>query len=219
MVIKSIMTEFTLDAYSLIFSEHAMAKNLEHSNKILISASVLPDLDINSSPILFQLKNKDTIIHCGMHEYVDSPGLCFVPHRYLTILGSNIGTPITVSQITDIPDGTFLKIKPFETAFIHLSNPKTVLENYISSRYPVLSQGEIITIQYLDHEYEIEIVECQPNPIIKTINCDINLEFEEPYDYVEEEKTMIADDGPPSISPEISSDPRFPGIGRLLGSS
>ena len=213
------MTEFTLNAYSMVFSDHAMAKKLEHSNKILISASVLPDLDINNSPVLFKLENNGTIIHCGMHEYVDSPGLCFVPHRYLTILRCPIGSPIKVSQVTDISDGTFIKIKPFETAFIRLADPKAILEKYISSSYPVLSQGEIITIKYLDYQYEIEIVECQPNPIIKTINCDINLEFEKPYDYVEEEITAAAvENAPPSLSPK-GSDPRFPGIGRRLGTS
>ena len=206
------MTEFTLNAYSLVFSEHIQASRLEYGNKILISASVLPDLDISDGPILFKLENADKFVYTAMHEYVDSPGLCFLPHRLLCSLGVADGDSITVSQAKDLPTGEFLKIKPFETAFIELVDPKAILEKFISSNYPILSQGEIIVIKYLDNEYHIEITECKPNTTIQTLNCDINLEFEQPYDY----KEVVVPD--PAIEESKSiPDPRFPGIGRKLG--
>ena len=84
------MATFTLNAYSLIFSEHIQSKRLEYGNKILISASVLPDLDISDGPILFKLENGDKFVYTAMHEYVDSPGLCFLPHRLLCSLGVSV---------------------------------------------------------------------------------------------------------------------------------
>ena len=209
------MSTFTLNAYSLVFSEHLQAKRLEYSNKILISASVLPDLNISDGPILFKLENGDKFVYTAMHEYVDSPGLCFLPHRILNCLNIADGDTITVKQAKDIPTGEFLKIKPFETAFIGLENPKVVLEKIISINYPILSQGEIIIIKYLDATYHIEVIECKPNPIIQTLNCDIILEFEKPYDYVEEFPIPTE-----AVIPEVEMppDPRFPGVGRKLGS-
>ena len=92
-----------------------------------------------------------------------------------------------------------MKIKPFETAFTELADPRAILEKMISTNYPVLSQGEIIAIKYLDQEYHIEIVECKPGPVIQALNCDINLEFDTPYDYVEKpveevEEEIVIDD-------------------------
>ena len=40
--------EFTLNAYSMVFSEHNMANKLEYGNKILLPSSMLPDLDIEN---------------------------------------------------------------------------------------------------------------------------------------------------------------------------
>lgn len=207
------MTEFTLNAYSLVFSNHIQAKRLEYGNKILISSSVLPDLDLSAGPTIFKFKNNDKAVFTAMHEYVDNPGLCFLPHRLLGCLGVADGDVVTVTQAKDIPTGEFLKIKPFETAFTELADPRAILEKMISTNYPVLSQGEIIAIKYLDQEYHIEIVECKPGPVIQALNCDINLEFDTPYDYVEkpveEVEEIVINDEP--------QDPRFPGIGRRLG--
>jgi len=209
------MSDLTLDAYSMVFSDHIQAKILEHGNKILISSSVLPYIDLSAGPTLFKLENGDNIVYTAMHEYVDNPGLCFMPHRILNRLCMSDGDSITVSQAKDVPTGEFLKIKPFETAFIELGDPKAVLEKFISTSYPILSQGEIIVIKDLDNEYHIEIMECKPNTTIQTLNCDINLEFEEPYDYVEE--VVLPEET--TEESKSYSDPRFPGIGRKLGTA
>ena len=60
------MTEFTLNAYSLVFSNHIQAKRLEYGNKILISSSVLPDLDLSAGPTIFKFKNNDKAIFTAM---------------------------------------------------------------------------------------------------------------------------------------------------------
>lgn len=207
------MTEFTLNAYSMIFSEHPMSEPLNKSNKILISSTVLPDIDMNNGTVLFELKTNDGKYYCGMHEYIDAPGLCFVPHKYITSLTEP--TSVKIKQILDIPKGDFIKIKPFKTEFIEFPDPKSILEKEIVKNYPVLTKGEIIIITTNNTEYAIEIIETSPSEVIKTIDCDIKLEFEQPYDYVEKVS-------PPKTKAKNikvkESDPRFPGIGRRLGS-
>ena len=219
--------EFTLNAYSMVFSEHNMANKLEYGNKILLPSSMLPDLDIENGTVYFSVMNPRNCkeIFVGVHEYNDSPGICFLPHAMIERLHLN-DEPAIIKQIKDVESGTYIKIKPYEKAFIELEDPKAILERFISKNYPILSKNEVIIIKYLDIEYHIEVVECNPAHTIQTTNCDINVDFEKPLDMIEEERIP----SPPAVQNTIVSQElnefrtmdnlqRFPGIGRRLGSS
>ena len=83
-----------------------------------------------------------------------------------------------------------MKLRPHETEFINLSNPKAILEKIMSLDYPVVSQGQTIELNYkdLDRRYLIDIVETNPAEIISIVNTDINIDFDQPLDYVEPPK-------------------------------
>ena len=225
--------EFTLNAYSMVFSEHNMANKLEYGNKILLPSSMLPDLDIENGTVYFSVMNPRNCkeIFVGVHEYNDSPGICFLPHAMIERLHLNDGEPAIIKQIKDVESGTYIKIKPYEKAFIELEDPKAILERFISENYPILSKNEVIIIKYLDIEYHIEVVECNPAHTIQTTNCDINVDSEKPLDMIEEEsKVEERIPSPPAVQNTIVSQElnefrtmdnlqRFPGIGRRLGSS
>jgi len=57
----------------------------------------------------------------------------------------------------------------------------------MSKDYPVVSQGQTIELNYedLNCRYRIDIVETKPTEIISIINTDINIDFDQPLDYVE----------------------------------
>lgn len=225
--------EFTLNAYSMVFSEHNMANKLEYGNKILLPSSMLPDLDIENGTVYFSVMNPRNCkeIFVGVHEYNDSPGICFLPHAMIERLHLNDGEPAIIKQIKDVEPGTYIKIKPYEKAFIELEDPKAILERFISENYPILSKNEVIIIKYLDIEYHIEVIECNPSHTIQTTNCDINVDFEKPLDMIEEEsKVEERIPSPPTVQNTVVSQElnefrtmdnlqRFPGIGRRLGSS
>ena len=132
---------FTLTSYGLIFSEHALLEELENSNKTLLPAACIPDLDLDAGTTYVQIKNKSNkqSIVCAVHEYTESPGIIFIPSRLMNSIGLDAGDEVLVTQKTNIPKGEYIKIKPFETAFIELSNPKVVLEKCISENYRILS--------------------------------------------------------------------------------
>ena len=181
---------FNLAAYELIFSDHALTNELEHSNKTLIPAACIPDLNLDAGTTYIEIINpniNDKIAVCSVHEYTETPGIIFIPSRIMQTLGINASENIKVNQKIDIPKGEFIKIKPYEKAFIELSDPKAVLERHISQFYPVLSKGELISIKFAGKEHQIEIVETRPENVIQTTNCDINLEFARPYDMGPEE--------------------------------
>ena len=230
--------EFTLNAYSMIFSDHNMVKQLEYGNKILLPSSILPDLDIDNGTVYFSVMNPRNCkeIFVGVHEYNDSPGICFLPHAMLERLNLNDGEAAIIKQIKNVPLGAYIKIKPFEKAFIELTDPKAVLERYISRNYPILSQGEVMIINHADTQYHIEVVECKPEKTIQTTNCDINVDFEKPVDMVEEEEKVVEEripSPPPQQNTIVRRSPskqeqlesfrtkedlvRFPGVGRRLG--
>ena len=218
---------FNLTAYGLIFSEHSLQNELENSNKTLLPAACIPDLDLESGTTYVEIINPSNQkkIVCAVHEYTESPGIIFIPSKLMNSIDLDAGYRVEVNQKTDIEKGEFIKIKPFQKAFIELADPKVILEKYISQYYPILSQGEIITINYNNHEYNIEVTETRPNKVIQTTNCDINVDFERPVDMVDEPMTETK-------QPESKRDQnvsqykrtkedlkRFPGKGYVLGRS
>lgn len=172
------MTAFPMDA-----SNHALTNKLDFSNKILISSTVLPEIDFDCGTTYFRITNANTRIDviCAMHEYIDIPGVCFLPRKIMERLGIRFGDMVSVCQFKEAVDGTHMKIKPHQKKFIELDDPRSILEMIISEQFPILSVGDVIAIKYREHVYSIEIVTCN-SKTIRTTNCDINLEFDRPLD-------------------------------------
>lgn len=226
---------FNLSAYGLIFSEHVLMNELENSNKTLLPAACIPDLDLEAGITYLEVSSdiNDKKSVCAVHEYTESPGIIFMPARIMNAIGIDAGDNVKVVQKKDIPSGEYIKIRPFQKAFIQISNPKVVLEKHISQYYPILTQGEVINIQYNDIDYQIEIVETKPATSIQTTNCDINLDFDRPVDMEEvckhetkqemkDENKVISRRTPPHEYQHKRSKEdmrRFPGKGYRLGSS
>ena len=86
--------------------------------------------------------------------------------------------------ITNLPlkKATEITIRPYETRFTLLSNPKAVLEQALT-HYACLSKGDTITIQYNGESFDFDIVDCKPAPEVGIIDTDIKIDFEEPKDY------------------------------------
>ena len=59
----------------------------------------------------------------------------------------DFGSTVSVRQHT-CPTGSKIYLKPEETAFVQLDDPKTILEESINKHYPVLSTDDDIYILY-----------------------------------------------------------------------
>ena len=183
---------FNLRAYGLIFSEHSLTSELENSNKTLLPAACIPDLDLDAGTTYLEIKNleNDKTVICAVHEYTESPGIIFIPSGIMNNINLHDGNNVIVTQRTNISKGEYIKIKPMKKAFIDLPNPKAILERHISQFYPILSENEIITIKHNNDLYHIQIVETKPNKVIQTTDCDINLDFDRPADMPEETEAV-----------------------------
>ena len=221
-------TELMCFSYACSTCDEELVNKLKHTNKLLLPSSVLYSLqeenDEFDSPLFFRLKNKSNEFYqeCGVHEFSAPPGVIHAPYYVMNNLGINEGDMVNI-ELVNPPEGSFIKIRPHKTEFIELPNPKTTLEQILSRDYQVLSEGH--TIQLYDTEsdkvYEIDIVETRPESIIKIVDINLEVDFEQPLDYVEPVKEEIRD-----VSSNLNDYSqmnydmtRFPGKGYRLGSS
>ena len=97
----------------------------------------------------------------------------------------NEGDKVNLRAITLNP-GTFIKIQQQETEFINIPKPKNVLE-YNLRNYFCVTEGDTISVKFSNKYYKIDILECKPNKAIRTLNCDLVVDFASPKDYKEPE--------------------------------
>ena len=222
--------------------------NMNCTNKIRLPPSVLKHLmeDVGEKslefPLFFSVKNTHTMYSntCAVHEFSSPEGVCNLPFHIMQDLSVNEGDNIEI-QLVCLVNGSFIKLRPHKTKFIDLTNPKAVLEKYMSLDYPVVTKGHTILINYKDigEQFYIDIVDCEPADTIKIINTDVNVDFDTPCDYVEPpkikttspentlkpvvaENTKIEFNRKPSLNDFRKTNSNtfvpFSGIGRKLGS-
>uniref|UniRef100_A0AC35TU61 NPL domain-containing protein n=1 Tax=Rhabditophanes sp. KR3021 TaxID=114890 RepID=A0AC35TU61_9BILA len=108
------------------------------------------------------------------------------------------GETIKISYV-QLPKATYAKFKPQSVRFLDLTDPKVVLATELA-KYVTFSQGDIFTFFYSEEEYAVEVTELKPAKACCVADCDLNVEFEAPTDYVE----------PVKINTEMPKAPELP---------
>ena len=201
----SYSTELLCFSYACSSISEELRQRLKFSGKVLLPPSILHDvnsIDGITFPLFFNIKNKDNSFGrvCAVHEFSSPPGVCHVPYYIMDELGIKEGVNVIIELSCPVK-GTFIKLRPHQTEFTELSDPKALLEKVMSKDYPTVSKDHTIAIFYkeLDRIYYMDVMETEPAPVIQIINSDINVEFDKPLDYVE--PTQVAE-AIPSIPKE-----------------
>ena len=171
--------------------------DIELSNSIILPQSALSKLSVmknfsdSRNPILFRILNIELNIftHCGVVEFTAEEGTCYMPSNMFERLNLMEGQLINVRNVT-LKEGSFIKLQPHKTEFINNPNPKTILE-YNLRNYFCVTEGDTISVKFGKNIYKIDIVQCKPSKAIKTLNCDIEVDFAPPKDYKEPIKQNI----------------------------
>ncbi|KOC60542.1 Ubiquitin fusion degradation protein 1 like protein [Habropoda laboriosa] len=194
-------------------------RDVERGGKIIMPPSALEHLTrLNIRfPMLFRLTNEKTnrVTHCGVLEFVADEGKVYLPCWMMYNLLSQEGELITIES-ANLPVATFSRFQPQSEDFLDITNPKAVLENGLR-HFACLTTGDIIAIKYNGRVYEMCVLETQPGPAVAIIECDMNVEFAPPLDYIEEETTK--DDNvvdPVDLMPAPSGFVPFKGQGNRL---
>jgi ubiquitin fusion degradation protein 1 len=217
-------------SYACSSQTDELKKRVKYSNKILLPPSILYELNDKNNNfdqiLFFKIINKVNKLEevCGVHEFTSPPGVVHLPYHIMEQLGIQEGDTIDI-ELTIPQNGTYIKLRPHTTEFIKLYNPKVILEKVLSKDYPVIKQGSTISIYYkeLNKVYFIDILETKPEQVIKIINVNVNVDFEEPLDYVSPEKPVKLNNFLKKKKDEQKQKPeynvnKFPGTGNRLGS-
>ena len=186
--------------------------DIDLSNSIILPQSALGKLSVmrnfgdTKNPILFRILNIELNIytHCGVVEFTAEEGTCYIPSNMFERLCLMEGQQINVRNVTLQP-GTFIKLQPHKTEFINNPNPKTILE-YNLRNYFCVTEGDTISVKFGKNIYKIDIVQCKPNKAIRTLNCDIEVDFDPPKDYKEPVKQNINNNNNNSSTIKFNSD-------------
>ena len=173
-------------------------EDIDQSNSIILPPSALGKLSLmknfgdSKNPILFRILNIELNIstHCGVVEFTAEEGICYIPSNMFEKLCLMEGQTVNLRNV-DLKPGTFIKIQPHLTEFINNPNPKTILE-YNLRNYFCVTEGDTISVKFGKKIYKLDIVECKPVKAIRTLNCDIAVDFAPPKDYKEPEYPPIS---------------------------
>lgn len=166
-------------------------EDIDTSNSIVLPPSALGKLSSmrnfgdNKNPILFRILNIELNIHthCGVIEFTAEEGTCYLPLNMFERLCLEEGQTVNIRNM-ELQKGTFIKIQPHLTEFINNPNPKTILE-YNLRNYFCVTEGDTISVKFGKKFYKIDIIQCKPQKAIRTLNCDIVVDFAPPKDYKE----------------------------------
>ena len=166
-------------------------EDIDLSNSIILPQTALQKLSSmknfgdSKNPILFRILNIELNIftHCAVAEFTAEEGTCYIPYNMFEKLCLIEGQTVNIRNI-ELKAGTFIKLKPHLTEFINNPNPKTILE-YNLRNYFCVTEGDTISVKFGKKIYKIDIIQCKPNKAIRTLNCDIVVDFEAPKDYKE----------------------------------
>ena len=168
--------------------------DIDLSNNIILPPSALQVLshmknyDDPKNPILFRILNIELNIytHCGVVEFTAQNGKCYLPANMFDKLCLEEGQQVNIRAL-DLKKGTFIKLQPHKTEFINIPDPKIVLECNLRN-YFCVTQGDTISIKFGKKIYNLDVIECKPDKQIRTLNCDLKVDFDPPKDYKEPEK-------------------------------
>jgi ubiquitin fusion degradation protein 1 len=120
-----------------------------------------------------------------------------------------------------LPVAKFSKFQPLSTDFLDITNPKAILENALRN-FACLTTGDCVAIRYNEKTYELKVLETRPGNAVSIIECDMDVEFAAPEDYVEpvkpkrDDKMDVGDTLHTEETEDVSSFVPFVGLGNRL---
>ena len=173
--------------YSVLSVAMCGRDNLEEGDKILLPPSAFETLSRMEVdyPMLFQMTNESLgrSTHCGVLEFTAEEGRCYMPFWMMQNLCVEESSLITVKNVS-LSTATFVKFRAQSCDFLEISNPRAVLE-YTLRKYTCLTTGDMICLPYSGTKYYLEVSEVQPEGKASIVECNVNIDFDEPVGYKE----------------------------------
>lgn len=136
--------------------------------------------------MLFKLTNSkhDRQTHCGVLEFLpNNEPICYIPRWMMSHLKLEEGDEIYVESVYSLPTATFVRFEPQSKLFLDITNPKAVLEKILRN-FSCLTKADLISINYLNRNYELFVLELKPANVVSIIDCDMEVDFALPADSI-----------------------------------
>ena len=193
-------TQF-FQAVSGIFVER---DDIDEGGQILLPQSVLNDCSQMNLvyPLQFEVKSyKGTSTHCGVREFTAAEGQIVLPQWMMTSLKLEPWDMVTLSTVV-LPKAQFIRLKPLETAFTELHDPRAVLETRLS-KFSVLTKGDRISIHYCGQVFQLDVTVVRAKDLgeiraASIVDTEVQVDFERPADMPE---SPVRQTPPPFAAP------------------
>ena len=166
-------------------------EDLESGNKVLLPPNILDRLSNYQlpEPLIFSIQNTTLGIstNIGVLEFISEKDTIILPNWLFMQLNLDIATEIHLQPLLKVPKGEYMKLQPYETEFMKLSNPKAILENNLTN-YVCVTQGDVLNVQIMNRFFQFNILDVKPklqSNCICLIDTDVEVEFAKPLDYVD----------------------------------
>lgn len=179
-----------LAAYPGEFSEKR--ERVDGGGRVLLPSSCLAELTTMNVayPLQFRIRFRNRVCYAGVLEFDADNGIVIMPSWMFSALLLKPGDTVALETCT-LPQGKLVKLRPHQSSFLQLSDPRQVLEMYLN-QYPVLTRGTSIVLHYLERDFVIDVMDITDGAdrsvdAISTVRADaqateLKVEFERPLD-------------------------------------
>jgi hypothetical protein len=171
----------------IYYPEYDLLPNLNFSNKIIVPSKVLDEISKYEGilyPLHFKINDSEMVF--TPFDFKDSIDHVYIPEKIFSNLQLNFDGIVNLTlHNTEIAKGTKIILKPHTSNFLEIHDHKSFLETILVANYTALMEGQSITVNYLDSEIDIDVIKCEPETLISIVDTDLEVDFEQPYDYVE----------------------------------
>ncbi|KAJ2613047.1 ubiquitin fusion degradation protein [Coemansia sp. RSA 1365] len=122
--------------------------------------------------------------HGGVLEFTSEEGRVYLPQWMMDTLHLQPGSSVEITNVA-LLQGALTKLQAQSTDFLEISDHRAVLERALR-KFSALTVGDVISIEYNDHEYKLAVLETQPSPsAINIVETDLKVDFAAPVGYVD----------------------------------
>ncbi len=172
----------------IYYSDNDNTKFMETKDKILMPLSALDTLSrLNLEyPLTFEIFRfgfEENKTYCGVLEFVDNTNFIYLPQKIMDKLYIGEGENLEIRYV-QMKKIEFLKLKPLSCDFLKIMEPKLILEETLKN-YTCISNGDILDVEIEGVNIEVLVTEVLPDGKGMTIDCECEVDFEEPLGYQE----------------------------------
>lgn len=116
--------------------------------------------------------------HSGVLEFTaDEGSVALPPHVWHNLFpGGTIKTLLIEVRYVWLPKGTYAKLQPEGIGFLDLPNHKAILETSLR-QHATLSQSDILTVNYGELAYKLQVLELKPSSSVSVLETDIEVDI------------------------------------------